>query len=175
MTIEEANIRWLTGVSLVAIRRASGEQIDYPNPQTILQAGDRFLVVGEPEEQVAFNELARGEVAVPGTIAPCQWLLVSDNSPAAGKTLAQLHLRRQYGVQVQAVRREGKFIRFPDGRVELRPGDHLLLCGGSYPLNQLRQWISPLPLEPVLQVPVIKVPVSEALEEFLPLDSQREG
>lgn len=174
MTIEEANIRWLTGVSLVAVRRASGEEIDYPDPQTRLQVGDRVLVVGAGDEQAAFNELAKGEVAIPGSSTPCQWLSIPDNSPAAGKTLSELHFRRQYGIQVQAIRREGKFIRFPNGSTELREGDHLLLCGGSYPLNQLRQWIAPTSEPPVLPVPVIKVPVSEALQEFLPLDSQRE-
>ncbi|GAC1459942.1 MAG: hypothetical protein NVSMB70_05190 [Chamaesiphon sp.] len=174
MTLEEANLRWLTGVSLVAIRRSGSEDIEYPKANTSLAAGDRFLLVGEPEEQMAFNELAKGEVAVPGTSSPCQWLIVTEDSPVVGKTLSELHLKRQYGVQVQAIRRERKFIRLPDGRVQLCPGDRLLLCGGSYPLNQLRQWIEPAPTMSVLQVPVIKVPVSEAFEEFLPLDSQRE-
>jgi CPA2 family monovalent cation:H+ antiporter-2 len=175
MTIEEANIRWLTGVSLVAVRRADGEQLDYPSPQTILEAGDRFLLVGQPEEQAAFDELAKGAVAVPGSTTPCQWLVIPDGSPAVGKTLQELHLRRQYGVQVQAIRREGRFIRFPDGRVELRSGDLLLWCGGSHPLNQLQQWIAPIAQPEDLPVPTIKVQVSEALEEFLPLDSKREG
>jgi len=174
MTIEEANIRWLTGVSLIAIRRASGEEIDYPNSVTTLEAGDRCLVVGESEEQAAFNALAKGEVAVPESSSPCQWLIIPDDSPVAGKTLSEVHLKRQYGVIVQAIRRDGKFIRSPDGRVELRTGDHLLLCGGSYPLNQLQQLIAPTPETPVLPVPMIKVKVSEALEEFLPLDSKRE-
>ena len=46
MSLEEADMRYLTGVSLMAIRRANGEEIDYPNNQTILEAGDRLLVVG---------------------------------------------------------------------------------------------------------------------------------
>jgi CPA2 family monovalent cation:H+ antiporter-2 len=175
MTLEEANIRWLTGASLVAIRRSGGEEIDYPDIQTTLQLGDRFLIVGEPDQQAAFNELAKGEIAVPGNSGPCQWLVIPHNSPAVGKTLAELYLRRQYGVQVQAIRRSGKFIRLPNGRVELLAGDHLLLCGGSYPLNQLREWISPEPTTPLLSIPLIKAEVSEALEEYLPLDSKREG
>jgi CPA2 family monovalent cation:H+ antiporter-2 len=115
MTLEEANIRRLTGVSLMAIRRAQGEEIDYPDAQVKLQEGDRLLAVGEPDELAAFNELAKGEMAIPGFNGPCQWLLVPEQSPAHGKTLSQLHWRRQYGIQVQAIRREGKFIRFPDG------------------------------------------------------------
>jgi CPA2 family monovalent cation:H+ antiporter-2 len=86
-----------------------------------------------------------------------------------------LHFRRQYGVSVQAIRREGKFIAFPDGGAEIRVGDHLLLCGGSYPLRQLRQWIMQEPNTPLIPLPILKVPVSEALQEYLPLDSQRNG
>lgn len=176
MSLEETNLRTFTGVSVVAIRRAQGEEIDYPEAERVLEIGDRLLVVGEPEEIAAFDALAKGEVAVPqanGT--SCQWLQVPSESPAVGKTLNELYLKRQYGVQVQAIRREGKFISLPDDTVELRAGDHLLLCGGSYPLLQLHQWIAPEePTGPVLQVPVIKAPVSEALQDFLPLDSQRE-
>jgi len=43
-------------VSLIAIQRAGGEEVDYPNPQTILLEGDRLLVVGESEEVAAFDE-----------------------------------------------------------------------------------------------------------------------
>ncbi len=175
LTIEEANIRNLTGVSLVAIRRSKGEEIDYPDAQAKLQEGDRILAVGQPDELAAFNELAKGEVAIPGVSTPCQWLLVPEGSPSHGKTLAELHLRRQYGVQVQAIRREGKFIRFPDGRAEVRAGDYLLLCGGSYPLRQLQQWMAPKTQQSVVAIPLIKAPVSEALQEYLPLDSQRNG
>ena len=175
MTLKEANTRQLTGVSLVAIRRAGGEEIDYPNEQTRLKKGDRLLVVGEPEEIAAFNELAKGEVAVPGASTPVQWVQVPPGSPAVGKALWELHFRRQYGVSVQAIRREGKFIAFPDGGVDVHSGDHLLLCGGSYPLKQLRLWIVQGTEIAVIPLPVLKAPVSEALQEFLPLDSQRAG
>lgn len=175
MSLEETNLRSYTGVSVVAIRRGQGEEIDYPESNTTLQEGDRLLVVGEPAEQAAFDNLAMGEVAVPeanGT--SCQWLQVPSESPAVGKTLSELYLKRQYGVQVQAIRREGKFISLPDNSEQIRAGDRLLLCGGSYPLHQLRQWIAPEADRPVLQVPTLKAPVSEALQEFLPLDSQRD-
>ncbi len=175
MTLQEANIRQLTGVSLVAIRRADGKEIGYPDAQTRLKKGDRLLAVGEPEELAAFIELAKGEVAVPGASTPVQWLQVPPGSPAAGKALWELHWRRQYGVSVQAIRREGKFIAFPDGGAEIRSGDHLLLCGGSYPLKKLRQWIGQGPLSPLIPLPVLKAPVGEVLQEFLPLDSQRNG
>ncbi|MCA1992499.1 MAG: NAD-binding protein, partial [Coleofasciculus sp. S288] len=175
MTLQEANIRRLTGVSLVAIRRSEGEEVAYPDSQAQLQQGDRLLAVGEPDELAAFNELAKGAVAIPGFSTPCQWLLIPNHSPAIGKTLRELHLRRQYGIQVQAIRRDGKFIGAPDGDAEIRAGDHLLLCGGSYPLNQLQEWLVPVPEKSANAVPVLTVPVSEAMQEFLPMDSQHNG
>lgn len=175
MTLGEANIRQLTGVSVVAIRRATGEEKDYPDAQARLKKGDRLLVVGEPEELAAFYELAKGGVAIPSASTPIQWLRVPPGSPAAGKELWELHWRQQYGVSVQAIRRDGKFIAFPNGGAQVRSGDHLLLCGGSYPLKQLQYWIvngsqaSPS----VIPLPVLKAPVSEALQEYIPADSQR--
>jgi CPA2 family monovalent cation:H+ antiporter-2 len=173
MTLEETNFRRLTGVSLLAIRRTSGDEMDYPDAKTLLEKGDRLLVVGQPDELAAFDELAKGEAAVPTENASCQWLLVPESSPAVGKTLAELHIRRQFGVLVQAIRREGKFIHFPNGRSDVQAGDRLLLCGGFYSLNQASRWMVPIPKPaPVVQIPIAKLTVSEAIREYLPPEEQ---
>ena len=143
MTIEEADMRYLTGVSLMAVRRLSGEEIDYPDGKTIIAPGDRLLIVGEGEELTAFDELAKGAATLPAENNPCHWLFVSNNSPAVGQSLADLDIRRQYAVQIQAIRRDGKFIRFPDGSMHLQAGDQLLLCGGFSSLNELEQLVNP--------------------------------
>lgn len=62
MTLTEANLRRLTGVSLMAIRRSSGAEIDYPNGETLLLEGDRLLLVGTPEEINSFSQLASAEI-----------------------------------------------------------------------------------------------------------------
>jgi CPA2 family monovalent cation:H+ antiporter-2 len=156
MTLEETNLRRLTGVSLMAIQRSTGEELDYPEAKSVLQKGDRLLVVGQSEELAAFDELAKGKVAVPTEHASCQWLLVPEDSPVIGKTLAELHIRRQFGVLIQAIRREGKFVGFPDGKSDLQSGDRLLLCGNLYSLNQVSQWISPTsPAAPVISIAVM--------------------
>ena len=143
MTIEEADMRYLTGVSLMAVRRLSGEELDYPDGKTILAPGDRLLIVGQGEELTAFDELAKGAATLPAENNPCHWLFVSNNSPAVGQSLADLDIRRQYAVQIQAIRRDGKFIRFPDGSMHLQAGDQLLLCGGFSSLNELEQLVNP--------------------------------
>ncbi len=163
MTLEETNLRRLTGISLMAIQREGGEEVDYPDAKTMLQPGDRLLVVGEPEELAAFDELANGKVMVPTENASCQWLLLPETSPVVGKTLAEVHIRRQFGVLVQAIRREGRFIGFPDGNSDLQVGDRLLLCGSLYSLNQASHWIIPAQTAQVLPFPLPMVSVSDAI------------
>lgn len=164
MTLEETDLRRLTGVSLMAIKRQSGEEVDYPTAATQLEADDRLLIVGEADELAAFAELAKGKAAVPGGNTSCQWLLVPDDSPVVGKTLADLHIRRQFGVLIQAIRREGKFINFPTGASDLQAGDRLLLCGNFHALNQVSRWISPLGEAQLLQIP-LTTPLSEPMPE----------
>jgi monovalent cation:H+ antiporter-2, CPA2 family len=173
MTLEESNLRRLTGVSLMAIQREDGEEIDYPDGKTLLDQGDRILVVGEADEFAAFDELAKGGAAVPTENASCQWLLVPETSLVVGKTLADLHIHKQFGVLVQAIRREGKFISFPNGASDLQSGDRLLLCGGFYSLSQASRWIAPPapPPTPVLAIPVATVSLGESLSESLASDS----
>jgi CPA2 family monovalent cation:H+ antiporter-2 len=166
MTLEETNLRSLTGVSLMAIERSNGEELDFPNSRTILQQGDRLLVVGEPGELAAFDQIAKGAAAVPTDNASCQWLLVPDNSPAVGKTLADLHIRRQFGVLVQAIRREGKFIGFPHGDSDIQEGDRILLCGSFYSLSQASRWLAPsMKSARGLPLPLPPITVGESLLE----------
>lgn len=147
MTLEETDIRRLTGVSLIAIRRAGGTELDYPDGKTTLEQGDRLLIVGEADEVAAFDELAKGEAAVPSQNSSCQWLQVPPDSPIVGKTLAELNLRQQYGIQIQTIRREGKLLHAPDDEADIQAGDRLLLCGGFHSLIQASQSIAPKSLE----------------------------
>ncbi len=173
MTLEQADMRYLTGVSLMAIQRTTGEEIDYPDAATILEEGDRLLVVGSSEEIAALEEFASGKATVPGENSACQWVKLDDQSPILGKTLADLDIRRQYAVEIQAIRREGKFIRYPQSNTPLQNRDQLLLCGRLSALNKLEELFVP-EKQPVLSIPIIKAAELEALREYLPLDELRE-
>jgi monovalent cation:H+ antiporter-2, CPA2 family len=131
MSVAETDSRRLTGVAFMAIRRANGEELDYPDPTTVLEKGDRLLLVGQPEEIQAFNDLADGEVAEPITDASCQWVMVQANSPIKGKVLGTLNANQQYRVQIQAIRHKGELMRFPTRDMILTEGDRLLLCGAA--------------------------------------------
>ncbi|MBG1265082.1 cation:proton antiporter domain-containing protein [Nostoc sp. WHI] len=163
MSLEEADMRYLTGASLMAVRRANGDEIDYPNNQTLLEDGDRLLVVGADEELAALAELAKGQAAVPGENSSCQWVTVSPDASILNKTLADLDISKQYKVQVQAIRRDGKFIRYPDGSTDLQSGDQVLLCGSLTGLSQLEQLFAIASKVP-LSIPVVKASEAEALK-----------
>ncbi|MGL5083831.1 MAG: cation:proton antiporter [Microcoleaceae cyanobacterium] len=139
MTIEETNLQYLSGVSLMAIQRSTGEEIDYPDGQVLLEAEDRLLLVGEPAAVAIVDQLAKGEVAVPAESISCQWLELPDNSSVIDKTLADVDLLNRYGVQVQALRREDKFFRWPSRALGLQAGDRLMMCGGFHDLNRARR------------------------------------
>jgi len=54
---------------------------------------------------------------------------VREEAPASDKTLEELALRRQHGITVLAVRRDGKTIASPAGDFQVRAGDRLVLVG----------------------------------------------
>lgn len=69
-SIASASIRPLSGATIVAIQRESGTQINYPNGGTTFQLGDSCLVVGSVEEQSVFEQLTKGEIAIPVLALP---------------------------------------------------------------------------------------------------------
>ena len=149
MTLEESNIRPMTGISVMAIRRSTGEEIDYPDGQTRLENDDKLLVVGETAALETLNQLAKGEVTIPAESISCQWLNIPDNSPVIGKPLSKLDLANRFRVQVQALRREDKFYRWPNRNLDLEAGDRLLLCGSFHDLNQARREVIPINIPPL--------------------------
>ena len=163
MTLEEMNLRYLTGVSLMAIRRSGGEEVDYPKEQTILKEGDRLLVVGEFEELAAFDDLAKGQAAVPEENMLCHWIMLPVDSPVVNQPLSKLDIRHQYGVQVQAIRRDGKFFWFPNGSINLQASDQILLCGGYPALNQIQQWLAPTTPNKADPISVVRAVEAEPL------------
>jgi CPA2 family monovalent cation:H+ antiporter-2 len=127
----------------MAITRSNGEKIDYPEPDTAIQKGDTFLMVGETDELATFNKLAKGETPpLPKDTDSSLWVVVPENSVVAGKTLAELTFEQQFGTIVQAIRRKGKYIRFPDGNNAIQASDKLLLFGNLALLADIGQKIA---------------------------------
>jgi monovalent cation:H+ antiporter-2, CPA2 family len=141
MTLEEMDIRQLTGATLMAIRRPGGGEIDYPQDDNTLEQGDRVLLIGSDAEIDAFDELAKGEAVVPSGNNCCQWVRVESETPLVGQPLEQLQQQFPDLLAVQAMRREGNFIRSPELSQAIAVGDRLLLCGTMQVLKQVQRWI----------------------------------
>ncbi|MBC7882710.1 MAG: cation:proton antiporter [Anaerolineae bacterium] len=134
LTLAAADVRRLTGVSILEIKR-NGQMLRFPGPDTVLAANDRLLVIGNREEDTAFERLLRGEVQL-GDGKPERWLQVPKSSWLVGKSPVQADLRRQWGVLVQAIQREGKVQRFPDPKSPIASGDRLLVCASEEALDR---------------------------------------
>jgi TrkA domain protein len=58
-----------------------------------------------------------------------EWVQVEDDSPLAGKTLAEAGVRQRTGVSVLAVQRGEETITNPGADTEIRAGDTLIVVG----------------------------------------------
>jgi CPA2 family monovalent cation:H+ antiporter-2 len=75
-----------------------------------------------------------------GDLTPVQ---LSSDSPAVGKTLAELNLRGLTGATVIAIHRGGEEVLIPTGTEELRVGDMLALAGAHDAVDAARQLLLP--------------------------------
>ena len=64
---------------------------------------------------------------------------VEPGSSLCNKKLSEVHLRRDYGISVLAIRHEGEADAAvsPDGEVCLREGDNVVLIGQQRALNKV--------------------------------------
>jgi CPA2 family monovalent cation:H+ antiporter-2 len=141
LTLEESDLRRLTGVTLMAIRRDSGQEVDYPSATVTLESGDRLLIVGAEPEIAAFKELAQGEATIPAAGNSCQWFRVPETSQFIAQTLGDL-AQPDGSVTIAAIRRDGQFLRGPSGETVIQRGDWLLLCGSLDGITTARRCIS---------------------------------
>ena len=74
-------------------------------------------------------------------------VLVTDSSPAAGKSLAEIELRKRSGITVIAVVRDGVSTQNPPAEFRLAAGDVLVLLGSHQQLDEAARIVSSAPLD----------------------------
>ncbi len=124
-------------VLLHLVRR--NERIDHIGQREVVQAGDRLIVEAGPEALQAVMQALQLEPAAGGDEKSSPLLggidlslaeaVVRPRSRIAGRTVAELRLRRRYGVNLLAVSRQGAPFRGRLMAFRFRPGDVLLLEG----------------------------------------------
>jgi monovalent cation:H+ antiporter-2, CPA2 family len=147
--LEEVELRTRSGCSIVAIDR-QGFFIGNPGPETRLFPRDRLLLLGSSEEIAAARVLLGSETVQGGQgleDVRMERILVPADSPAAHKTLGELDIARQTGVQVAAVKRRGRARPQvnPGGNERLKPGDELLVLGSAEQVGRFERWLQRAP------------------------------
>ncbi|BAU63145.1 putative potassium efflux transporter [Stanieria sp. NIES-3757] len=131
MTLASANIRQLTGVTVMSIQR-NGETIYYPQADTKFVESDRLLVVGKRKEVALFQDLLQGNLS----IRNIKWILLNETSPWVGMMVSQLE--QQYGIKLEALRRQGKLLRSVKPETILETEDYLLISEKGDRFNPLQ-------------------------------------
>ena len=135
-TLAESRIGRALGLTILGLQREGRVQMTV-RPDTMLQENDRLLALGHLErleelstrptivvedvgvdaERVLSNDVALAELEVTAA------------SPIVSQSIAQLDIRHHYGLNVLAVRRDGRARRRDLGDLQLLEGDVLLLQG----------------------------------------------
>lgn len=149
--IAELDLRARFGCSVVGIER-QGFMIPLPSPDAVLYPRDRVLLMGTTEQVQAGRHFL---AAVSGTVeldsifgeVQMQAMEVPEGSRACERTLAELGLARQFGVQVAGINRAGVRTLNPSADETLRAGDELLALGSIDQLKEFRVWLRERPEE----------------------------
>ncbi len=143
--LAESRLGSALGLNVIGIIRNGRTQLA-PDPTSILQAGDRLLVAGSPDqvsklrgrEQLIFME---NELAVESIISSeidLAEISLSPRSGLLGQTLDQINFRRRFGVNVLAIWSDGLVKRTNLQTIPLKLGDVLLVQGRQAQLDMLR-------------------------------------
>jgi monovalent cation:H+ antiporter-2, CPA2 family len=134
VSLAAANVRNLTGVTVMAIQK-EGQTAYYPKAETLLQSGDRLLVVGNRSEVAAFEDLLRGDLPLDEGM---RWVTLSETSVLVG--MKPPELRDRYDVDIHYLRRHGQLYRPVEDEIVLQFQDGLLLSGTSDRVAEVMRW-----------------------------------
>lgn len=135
----------LVGLTVVGILRGSETNLAI-RPDEVLEAGDELVVVGDPTRVIELLDLGELRIVAEPAVAAIESetvgiveAVVAPRSAAAGATLADLHFRGRYGLQVLALWRSGRLISRELATLRLRFGDALLLHGPRKKISYLQE------------------------------------
>ena len=130
--IAELDLRARFGCSIVGIER-QGFMIPLPPPETVLYPRDKVLLLGTAEQVSAGKEFLHRASGAPASSTFDEVRMESvEVPPGAGlhdRTLADLALSREFGLQVAGINRHGRRILNPGGDERLFTGDNILVLG----------------------------------------------
>ncbi len=136
-----SKIRERYGISIVMIQRGSN-LIVVPTADTRIFPGDIIGVIGTDEQISAVLPVIDSESESPAhgpelTDFKLTNVVLTENSPLLGQTLASADVRRRYLTHVVTLERYGEFFDHP-ANIPLLPGDRLWIVGTPAMAAKLR-------------------------------------
>jgi CPA2 family monovalent cation:H+ antiporter-2 len=131
-SLGELTLRTSFGCTVAGLER-QGVAVSNPTAATVLYPRDKILLLGDPRQLAAGKEfLRRTSVAAGGSTfdeVRMEAVPLAEASRVVGRTLAELALGRNYGLQVAGISRAGVRLVNPGGEEKLLAGDDVLVLG----------------------------------------------
>jgi len=124
------------------------QQIVMPSPHLVLEAGDQLLVEGEREKALATfpmsglqmdNDTGFSDSDLESESVGIYEVVLMPGSPVLHRTIAGLHFRENYGLQVLGVNHHGDTRFGKLSQVPMQAGDLLLVQGHRQNVNALEE------------------------------------
>ncbi len=140
MKVKDMPLRPKMRVSILAVSRAGNVHFD-PGPDFQVYPGDRLVLTGPDDElkraEALLNAMEETEDTDEDRFTAAE-ILVSKDSQHAGKSLAEIRFRQNYGVTVVGIRRGDEQIRTPGPGEKLLENDRLMVIGSSVAIEALK-------------------------------------
>jgi len=131
-TLAELALRTKFGCTVAGVER-QGVMVGNPRGDMILYPRDKVLLLGTPEQVAAGKEFLHHASGTPSGSTFDEVRMESVEIPPGaglhGRTLAELALSREYGLQVAGISRGSLRILNPGGDEKIFTGDHVLALG----------------------------------------------
>lgn len=142
----ESQLGKALGFRVIALER-NGETIFTPDPNSVLQSGDRLLTQGQAER---LAELQGWQKLIPEDASPSASSLLSPqvsvaevvvapDSEIAGKTVQEANFRRRFDANILMIRHEGDFKHRQLAQETLHAGDKLLVQCKTETIDKLKE------------------------------------
>lgn len=118
-----------------------------------ISKGDRLVIEASPdaleslsgELKLAYSNSTRHTGSLSGTLSMMEAAIPAE-ARIVGRSAEDIRLLYRHGVMLLGVSRQGKPFRERVRRVQIKPGDVLLLMGEQEQLDDVIQWLGALPL-----------------------------
>jgi K+:H+ antiporter len=140
-TLSDLALRTKFGCTVAGVER-QGVMVGNPRGDMILYPRDKVLLLGTPDQVAAGKEFLHHASGVPLSSTFDEVRMEAVEMPPGagvhGRTLAEIGLGREFGLQVAGINRGGQRILNPGGDEKLFTGDNVLVLGSPDQISNFK-------------------------------------